>query len=93
MSSQDTVHINNCVTKQADDYYLAGDELYQVQFTKLVETQEGKKYIRATINAGHSQVMEIWEKYGLNDKIANRWQIWQPGQDGKKGKNVKYNKE
>ena len=91
MSNQDTFHRNHCVAKSADDYMLASDELYQVQFTKLVNTQEGKKYIRSTINAGHKQVMEIWEKYGLAEPIANRWQIWQPGEDGKKGKNVKYN--
>ena len=46
---------------------------------------------RSTIKSGHKQVMEIWEKYGLAEPIANRWQIWQPGIDGNKGKNVKYN--
>ncbi len=92
MSNQDTFHRNHCVPKSADDYMLASDELYQVQFTRLVDTKEfGKKYIRSTINAGHKQVMEIWDTYGLKEAIANRWQIYQPGSEGKKGKNVKYN--
>jgi len=47
-------------------------------------TPEGKKYIRATINAGKTQFMEIVKTYGL--ELTGRWEIW----DATNKKNVAY---
>ncbi len=99
MSNQDTFHRNHCVPKGADDYMLASDEMYQMQFSRLIENKEGdKKYVRSTVNLGHKQFMEIIDTYGIADTVTNRWVIWTPPTDEelaknpkKKGKNVKYN--
>ena len=81
---------NHCVSKQDPDYMLPSEDAVRIQFTRLVKTQDGMKYIRSTINAGHEQFMEIIEKYGLADVVQSRWQIWQTGKDGSKGKNLPY---
>lgn len=71
----DTLYRNHCVPKNSKDSLLDDDERYTVQFSRLVNTEQGKKYVRATINCGHTQFKEIVEKYGL--ELASKWQIWQ----------------
>ena len=82
--NDDIMYRNHCVSKQAKDSMIDGEDRVQIQFSRLVMTPEGKKYIRATINAGKSQFMEIIKTYGL--ELTGRWEIW----DSINKKNVAY---
>ena len=75
---------NHCVSKQAKDSMVDSEDRVTIQFSRLVMTPEGKKYIRATINAGKTQFMEIVKTYGL--ELSGRWEIW----DSTNKKNVAY---
>ncbi len=88
MSSQDIMYRNHAVAKTAKDAQLDSEDRIIVQFSRLVMTQDGKKYIRASVNFGMTQFKEVIKTYGLD--LASRWQIWQAGTEGKKGKNVTY---
>ena len=82
----DTMYKNHCVGEKAKDRLLDGEERYTIQFSRLVTTQSGKKYVRATVNCGNTQFKEIVEKCGLQETIANRWEIW----DSEKKKNISF---
>lgn len=84
MVGSDVLHVNHAVPKGSEDYLLESQDLYQLQFQRLVKTPEGNKYARASVNVGHKQFLEIVEKYGF--KLADRWQVW----DKTNKKNVPY---
>ena len=80
---------NHFVAKGDEDFMIESFEAYKITFEKLHKMSDGSiKYVRASVNAGHKQYMEIVEKYGL--ELSDRWVVWQAGQDGKKGKNVPF---
>ncbi len=87
-STSDIMYRNHAVAKTAKDAQLDGEDRVIVQFSRLVVTSEGKKYIRADVNFGMTQFKEVIKTYGL--ELTNRWKIWQAGTEGKKGKNVPY---
>ena len=72
--NDDVMYRNHCVSKQAKDSMVDSEDRVTIQFSRLVMTPEGKKYIRATINAGKTQFMEIVKTYGL--ELSGRWEIW-----------------
>ena len=82
--NDDVMYRNHCVSKQAKDSMVDSEDRVTIQFSRLVMTPEGKKYIRATINAGKTQFMEIVKTYGL--ELSGRWEIW----DSTNKKNVAY---
>ena len=82
--NDDVMYRNHCVSKQAKDSMVDSEDRVTIQFSRLVMTPEGKKYIRATINAGKTQFMEIVKTYGL--ELSGRWEIW----DATNKKNVAY---
>jgi len=82
--NDDVMYRNHCVSKQAKDSMVDSEDRVQLQFTRLVMTPEGKKYIRATVNAGKTQFMEIVKNYGL--ELSGRWEIWSK----KDNKNLPY---
>lgn len=80
---------NHFVPKGDPDYMIESFEGYKVTFEKLHNMPDGSvKYARASVNAGHKQFMEIVDKYGL--QLSDRWQIWESGKEGKKGKNIPF---
>ena len=74
MKNDDIMYRNHAVSKTAKDSMIDSEDRVLIQFSRLVMTQEGKKYIRASINAGKTQFMEIVKQYGL--ELAGRWEIW-----------------
>ena len=82
--NDDVMYRNHFVSKQAKDSMIDGEDRVTIQFSRLVMTPEGKKYIRASVNAGKSQFMEIVKTYGL--ELTGRWEIWSK----KDNKNLPY---
>ena len=74
---QDTMYRNHFVSKTAEDNLLDSDEKYTIQFSRLESYKGEKKYIRASLNIGKKQFMEIVKKYGIQDVLASRWEVWQ----------------
>ena len=68
------ININNFVVKSADDFLLVDGEGYEVTVKKLTDKQVFK------VHAGHTQMMEIINKYGLKPK----WTTWVNSEDPKK---------
>ena len=60
------ININNFVVKSADDFLLVDGEGYEVTVKKMADKQVFK------VHAGHTQMMEIINKYGLKPK----WTTW-----------------
>ena len=88
---------NHFVTQTDPSYMLESSKAIKIQFTRTEKLPDGVKYIRATVNASHEIMMEIFEKYGLADVIASRWEVWQaPTKEqleknpNAKGKNVPF---
>jgi len=81
---------NHFVPKGDPDYMVESFDSYKITFEKLHKMPDGEiKYARASVNCAHKQFMEIIDKYGL--QLSDRWQVWQKGIDGKKGKNIPFN--
>lgn len=79
-----TAIINEAVPKSSDDYLLAPEESYRLGFEKRVQTVDGIKIARVSFDIGHTQFLEIIQKYGLNP--ASKWVVW----DKTMKKNVSY---
>ena len=90
MAKGDNFVRNHCVPKGHEDIMLLSEDAIQIQFQRLVTVENQTKYCRATINCSHKIMMEIIDKYGLNDIITSRWTIWQAGKNGTKGKNIPF---
>ena len=80
----DIMYRNHAVSKQAKDSMVDSEDRVIVQFSRLVSTVDGKKYIRASVNFGVAQFKEVIKQYGL--ELSNRWEIW----DKTKSKNVPF---
>ena len=60
------VNVNNFTSRQAEDFLLVDGEGYEVTVKKLENKQVFK------VHAGHTQMMEIINKYNLKPK----WTSW-----------------
>ena len=82
----DVMYKNHCVSPTSKEALIDGDERVIIQFSTLERTKDGKKYVRASINASRKIMREIIEKYGLAEIVVNRWEIW----DKEQKKNIPY---
>lgn len=81
-AKNDVMYRNHAVSKTAKDAMIDAEDRVIMQFSRLVRTEKGAKYIRANVNIGMIQFKEIIKTYGL--ELSNRWEIW----DAEKKKNV-----
>ena len=70
-----SVNVNNFTSRTSEDYLLIDGEGYEIKVKQL----DNKNV--AAFHCGHTQLMEIFTKYGLKPK----WQIWEMATD-KEGK-------
>ena len=68
-------HVNEFTSRQAEDFLLLDDEGYEIKIKQL----QNKNV--AAFHCGHTQLMEIFNKYNLKPK----WKIWEMATD-KEGK-------
>lgn len=68
------ININNFVAKSSEDFLLVDGEGYEITFKKLADKQVFK------VHGGHTQIMEIINKYGLKPI----WTMWVNDEDPKK---------
>jgi hypothetical protein len=85
-AKSDVLYKNHFVSDSAKNKHIDGEERVMIQFSRLERTAKGKKYIRATLNASKKEFKEIVEKYGLQDALVGRWEVW----DAEEKKNVPF---
>jgi hypothetical protein len=85
-AKSDVMYKNHFVSKTAKNAQVDGDDRIQIQFSRLERTANGKKYVRATLNADKEIFKQIVDKYGLGESLQGRWEIW----DATQKKNVPF---